>query len=91
MPKASTRAVGDHYTYNHPDSLGYGEHHKAQAGLGDQTAEMQEIDLQDGMDTVYIGTDEDSGWPIVEWTDTVGINRITTIDQASFDQFFVPA
>ncbi|HWI66840.1 MAG TPA: hypothetical protein VNS88_00415 [Nitrospiraceae bacterium] len=84
-------STGQKFIYNHPAGLGYGEHHKQQLGHGDQTAEMKEIDLQDGMEVTYLEPDADSSHPIVEWTDTTGLGRITTIDQATFDEFFTPA
>ena len=83
--------TGQKFVYSHPTGLGYGEHHKGSAGFGEQTAEMKEIDLQDGMEVTYLEPDEDSGWPIVEWTDSNGLGRISTIDQGSFDEFFTPA
>ena len=83
--------TGEKLVYRHPTGLGFGEHHKGAAGFGEQTAEMTELDLQDGMEVTYLEPDADSGWPIVEWTDSTGLNRITTIDQASFDEFFTPA
>jgi hypothetical protein len=82
--------VGSKYIYTHPLNAGFGEHHKSQAGFGEITAEMSELDLKDGTEVTLVAHDEDSGWPIVNWTDAVGIDRHTTIDQATFDEFFVP-
>jgi hypothetical protein len=83
--------AGGTYTYEHPTGAGFGEHHKMQSGFGEMTAEMTELDLKSGSEVTLLGTDEDSGWPIVEWTDGNGINRITTVDQATFDEFFTPS
>lgn len=76
--------VGDSYFYDHPDNKGYGEHHLGQP----LTTEMAELDITDGTNVVLIAEDEDSGWPIVQWTDKVGIDRITTVDPDLFGQFF---
>jgi hypothetical protein len=76
---------GHQYVYDHPQDKGYGE----QARGDVLTAEMTELDLKDGTDVFVIAMDEESGWPIVDWTDGTGIYRITTIDPDLFDQFFV--
>ena len=86
----SGKAVG-YYVYTHPSGLGFGEHHKQQSGFGEQTAEMAELDLKDGTEVFYLENDEATGWPIVEWADGNNVNRITTIDQSVFDEFFVPS
>jgi hypothetical protein len=79
--------IGTQFTYRHPNGAGYGEH-----ALGQPlSAEMTELDLQDGMTVYVLEYDADSGWPLVEWTDTKGLGRITTIDPAIFDTYFVPA
>jgi hypothetical protein len=83
--------VNKQYTYDHPDNLGYGEHTKQAAGYGELSAEMTELDLKDGTPVFVIAMDEESGWPIIDWTDSTGIYRITTIDPDVFDQYFVPA
>lgn len=77
---------GDMFTYSHPEGKGYGEHH-----LGEPlTAEMKELDLHDGDQVVILELDADSGWPIIQWTDTHGLNRLTTIDPTIFNDYFKP-
>lgn len=77
---------GDKFIYNHPEDKGYGEH-----ALGTPlTAEMTELDLKDGTEVTLLEFDVDSGWPLIEWTDAVGIGRITTIDPTTFS-YFIPA
>ena len=85
--------MGDRFTYSHESGsgAGYGEAVKTEAGYGEMSAEMQELDLSDGTEVTFLQLDEDSAWPIVEWTDAVGINRITTIDPAHFEAHFHPA
>lgn len=78
--------VGQPYIYNHPDSKGYGETAKGEA----LTAEMTELDMQDGTPVFVLALDADSGWPIVDWTDAKSLYRITTIDPGHFDQLFTP-
>lgn len=90
ISELAQREIGGIYVYGHPTGLGYGDHHKQQAGFGEQTAEMMELDLGEGTEVEYIANDEDSGWPIVQWKDGNGINRITTIDPDSFDTLFIP-
>jgi hypothetical protein len=33
--------------------------------------------------------DDDSGWPILQWVDDQGIDRITTIDPDVFNNDFI--
>jgi hypothetical protein len=89
MPKASLTAAqpGDKFTYDHPSGFGYGEHVKQDAGYGEMTAEMTELDLKDGMEVTFVDYDEATGWPIVNWTDSTGIDRMTTIDDQYADLF----
>jgi hypothetical protein len=78
--------VGKPYIYDHPDDKGFGEH-----ALGAPlTAEMTELDMADGTPVYVIELDADSGWPLVDWTDSKGIYRITTVDPDFFDEMFVP-
>jgi hypothetical protein len=78
--------VGKQYIYDHPDDAGYGEH-----ALGEPlSAEMTELDMADGTEVYVIELDAESGWPLVDWTDSKGIYRITTIDPDLFDEMFVP-
>lgn len=76
------------YVYQHADGYGFGEAVKVNAGEGGITAEMSELDLKNDQEVTFLQLDEDSGWPIIEWTDGVGINRITTIDPELFDSNF---
>jgi len=66
---------GDKFVYVHPEGAGYGQHAKGDV----LTAEMTELDLTDGTEVTLLEYDADSGWPLIEWTDATGINRITTI------------
>jgi hypothetical protein len=83
-------STGDKFAYGHADGMGFGEAAKADAGLGEITAEMTELDLKDGQEVEFMEYDADSGWPIIRWVDAVGIERITTIDPALFDSNFQP-
>lgn len=76
---------GDEFVFVHPEEKGFGEN----ARPGEQTAEMMELDLIHGTVVRLLEFDQDSGWPLVEWTDLKRINRITTIDPAYLD-LFVP-
>lgn len=79
------------YAYGHPDGLGFGEKARADSGFGELSAEMTELDLKDGQEVELVGLDEDSDWPIIEWTDGVGINRRTTVDPETFAEHFQEA
>lgn len=81
---------GDKFVYAHPEGKGYGEASKSDAGFGELSAEMTELDLKDGQEVVFMDYDADSEWPVVEWVDGTGIDRITTIDPDIFDTNFVP-
>ncbi len=81
---------GDMYVYTHLEGKGYGEANKSDAGYGELSAEMTELDLKEGQEVSFLEYDADNGWPIVEWVDAVGINRITTIDPDQFDTNFIP-
>lgn len=76
----TTPNVGERYTYDHPEDLGFGEHHLGQP----LTAEMTELDMKEGTEVTVLDFDENSGWPLAEWTDSTGIGRITTIDPDFF-------
>jgi len=77
---------GDEFVYTHPEEAGYGAH-----ALGQPlTAEMTELDLQHGMIVVVVEMDRETGWPLVSWTDTQGIGRITTVDPGNL-ALFVPS
>jgi hypothetical protein len=83
--------VGAKYTYCHPDGMGFGEMVKANAGFGEQTAEMRELDLRNLQEVTLFDYDADSDWPIIEWTDATGITRLTTVDPDIFDSNFQEA
>jgi hypothetical protein len=51
---------------------------------------MIELDLKPGTPVTVHSLDEDSGWPIVEWTDDKGLGRMTTIEPTEFDNDFAP-
>ena len=83
-------SAGEVFVYAHPEGKGYGEASKSDAGFGEITAEMSELDLKDGQEVTFLEYDADSDWPLVQWVDSVGIDRITTIDPDLFDTNFVP-
>ena len=74
------------YIYDHADDKGYGEHYRGEV----LTAEMTELDLKDGTPVFCIAIDEDTGWPLVDWTDDTGIYRITSVNPDDFDNLFTP-
>lgn len=76
--------AGDKFIYNHPEGAGFGE----QARGEPLTAEMTELDLKNGQEVTLLEYDAESEWPLIEWVDGVGINRITTIDPGDFDLYF---
>jgi hypothetical protein len=39
------------------------------------------------MSVEFVQLDEESGWPIVKWTDSTGILRHTTIEEQYVDMF----
>jgi hypothetical protein len=79
--------VGQFYVYDHPDNQGFGE----QALGAPLSAEMQELDMTDGTPVTVLELDAESNWPLVEWVDSKGIDRITTIEPGQFDLLFVPS
>lgn len=79
--------IGDTYIYSHPEGKGFGEHYKNDT----LTAEMTELDLHDGDEVVVMEFDADTDWILIQWTDSTGIGRITTVDPAFFDDHFIPA
>lgn len=74
---------GDKFIYDHPADAGYGEHARGEP----LSAEMTELDMQDGMEVTLLEYDVDTGWPLVEWTDAKGLPRITTIDPQYLEHF----
>jgi hypothetical protein len=76
---------GDKLMYQPQHGNGYG--HNA---LGQElTAEMKELDLKPGTEVTLLEYDADSEWPLVQWVDDVGIDRITTIEPDTFASDFV--
>jgi hypothetical protein len=52
---------------------------------------MTELDLRDGQEVTLFALDADSGWPIINWTDSTGTDRMTTVSPEMFDRFFQSA
>jgi len=76
---------GDELLHDNPSGMGYG-----QAARGEElTAEMTKLDLKNGTAVRYL-EDDDEGWPLVEWVDDFGIDRITAIEPAYFAANFTP-
>lgn len=76
--------IGADYLYQPDHGQGFG----AVAKGDDLTAEMHELDLKPGAAVTVHAIDEDTGWPIVQWMDDVGIERLTTIDPEVFTADF---
>ena len=86
MPESSPLAnsqPGDKFIYSHPAGAGYG-----QEALGQPlSAEMTELDINDGKEVTLLEYDVETGWPLVEWVDDKGLDRITTIDPQYLSNF----
>lgn len=67
---------GDKFIYMHPEQKGFGEVARGEP----LSAEMIELDITDGMEVTLLDYDVDTGWPMVEWVDSKGLDRITTIN-----------
>ena len=80
-------SAGDKFTYVHPEEKGFGEQAKGDV----LTAEMAELDLKHGQEVTFLEYDADSGAPLIQWVDGVGIDRITTIDPIDFGLYFQEA
>jgi hypothetical protein len=78
--------TGDEYLYNPGHGNGYGHNAKGQ----ELTSEMTELDLKPNTEVTFLEFDADSDWPLVEWVDGQGIDRITTIEPSSFTDDFTP-
>jgi hypothetical protein len=76
--------VGDEITYQPEDNRGFGERAKG----SELSAEMRELDLKPGTSVRYFAQDADSGWPIIQWRDDTGLERLTTIEPDRFEQDF---
>jgi len=66
------------YVYDHPESLGFGEHHATEHGR-ELPAEMRDLDLPHGTEVEHAGTDEATGAVIVAWKDKTGVPRNTAV------------
>lgn len=66
------------YRYDHPESLGFGEHHATEHGR-ELPAEMRDLDMPHGTVVEHAGTDEDTGAVIVAWKDKTGVARNTAV------------
>jgi hypothetical protein len=49
---------------------------------------MNELDIQEGTEVTLLVYDEETGWPLIEWVDSKGLNRITTIDPLYLENFY---
>ncbi len=78
------------YRYDHPESLGFGEHHATEHGR-ELPAEMRDLDLPHGTEVEHAGVDEDTGAVIVAWTDKSGVHRNTAVDPGFFTANFTEA
>lgn len=78
---------GGDYVFDPAHGKGFGE-----SARGTELAdEMAELDLQPGADVTVLELDADSGWPIIQWTDSTGRSRLTTIEPEVFDADFLAA
>lgn len=79
-------SAGEKYVYDPEHGKGFGE-----AAKGDVlSAEMMELDLKPGTEVEFLHLD-DVGWPLIQWVDGVGIDRITAVDPAMYEADFRPA
>lgn len=76
-------------THRYTHGRGLGEHHATAAGR-ELPAEMRDLDMPPGTEVEHADTDEDTGRPIVAWTDTTGTGRRTTVDPEFFAEHFEP-
>jgi hypothetical protein len=85
MPDSKKNKPGDTVRYEPGHGQGFGH-----AAKGEElTAEMTELDITPGTEGLYMQDDEDSGWPIFQWVDAQGIDRITTIELDTFNNDFI--
>ena len=75
------------HIFAHPEGLGFGEHHAAEAGR-ELPAEMRDLDLPSGTEVEVAGTDDATGAVIVAWTDRGGVLRHTAVQPAFFAEHF---
>lgn len=93
------------HTYRHPDNYGLGHHHAgtdlgarpAHVGLPKAATDamglastMAELDMHHGTQVTHAGRDEDRDLEIVEWADSFGTERRTSVTPEQFAEFFVP-
>jgi hypothetical protein len=77
-----TEIVRLHYV--HPRGLAYTEM------MSGKRFATHELDIANGMLVTLVGYDDESAWPMVEWTDGLGSARMTTIDPVMFAEYFIP-
>jgi hypothetical protein len=78
------------YRYDHPESLGLGEHHAAGHGR-ELPAEMRDLDMPHGTVAEHAGTDEATGAVILAWTDKSGTPRNTAVQPGFLATHFTEA
>jgi hypothetical protein len=74
------------YKYAHDKA--FGQHHAETGARRELPAEMRDLDLGPGTVVEQVGTDEDTGRPILAWTDGTGTGRRTTVDPEFFAEHF---
>jgi hypothetical protein len=70
--------------YEHPDGRSYEEL------MSGKRRRLLTTSLTHGTPVTLTGYDEESAWPVIEWTDASGSARRTTIDPVMFAEYFVP-
>lgn len=93
------------HIYHHPDAHGLGRHHagqelssrRANPELHDEWAirlglarTMDDLDLAHDTRVAHICTDVERNLELVEWTDSAGTTRRTSVTPEQFHEFFVP-
>lgn len=74
--------MNEAFRYRH--NVGYGELARGES-LDD---DMAALDLVPDTEVELIAYDDGTDWPIVQWEDGTGNQRITTIDPDVFDTWF---
>lgn len=77
------------YLFSHPEGIGVGEHHAAEAGR-DIPAEMRDLDMASGTEADHVATDDQTGALILAWTDRTGVHRNTAVTPAFLATHFTP-
>lgn len=80
--------VGGDFLFQPGHGLGFGARARSVTGFGELSSEMTELDLKPGAAVTVHSLDEDSGWPIIQWKDDVGTDRLTTINPEVFAEEF---